>query len=170
MPKVQCSFCGLPFSVRTVREGETYYCCSGCALASRIPVHQDALPVSRGLVIALALGFGLFNQILFAVAGTALVAEGRPEIGATWLWVSVIVGGLLGTANVTFLLTARPRRWSDGGAGAIAAVIAAWAVQRGFVHGLPAAVWPAVGANLGMAAWWSRGWGRRYLARWRSRG
>ena len=37
MPRIQCSYCGLPFTVRKVEPGRAVFCCSGCALASRLP-------------------------------------------------------------------------------------------------------------------------------------
>jgi len=170
MPRVTCAFCGLPFSVRHAPEGAQHFCCSGCALASRIPVHGEALPVSRGLVIALALGFGLFNQLLFAIAGTAIAAEGRADVGARMLAVSAIVGAALVVANTIFLLTTRARHWSDGVAGVITLAVVAWAGVRGWRDGLAGLVWPLLVANGWFALWWSRGWLRRAFARWRGRG
>ncbi len=170
MPRVTCAFCGLPFSVRALRNGAEYFCCSGCALASRIPVHGDALPVSRGLVIALALGFGLFNEILFGVLGAALAAEGRAGMGGRWLIVSGVIGLLLFLTNLLFLTSTHPRRWTDATAGVITAGIAGWGIARGIALAWGAAAWPILGANAVMAAWWSRGWLRRAFARRRSRG
>lgn len=132
-------------------------------------MNGDALPVSRGLVLALALGFGLFNELLFAIAGTAIVAEGRASVGATWLLVSVIVGGVLGATNLVFLTTARPWRWSDGVAGGFAVACMTWAIAQLIGKGVAGAVWPTVIANLGWAAWWSRGWLRRAIARGKRR-
>lgn len=133
-------------------------------------MQEGQLPISRGLVLALAFGFGLFNQLLFAVAGTAVVAEGRPDIGATWMIVSVVVGSVLGLVNVIFLLTARARHWTDALAMVVAASVAIWAIARGVRHDVSAAVWPATAANLLLALWWSRGWLRRYAARWKLKG
>ena len=165
MVRVTCGFCGLPFNVRTVREETENFCCSGCALASRIPMPGDALPLSRGLIIALALGFGLFNQVLFGVLGAAVVKEGRADVGATFLAISAGVGVALFAVCGWFLISARPRRGRDGLAGVVAtgcAVVAGW---RGWQQGAGGAVNPLLLANLWLGAWWSRGWLRKFLAR-----
>lgn len=170
MPRVTCRFCGLPFSVRSAREGVDYYCCSGCALASRIPVRDDGLPISRELVIALALGFGLFNQLLFGVLGQAVIAEGHADVGERWLLVSAAIGAVLFAVNLVFVVTAPTRHGSDAVTGLVTVAFVVWAVQRGATGHVAAACWIALGTNLGMAAWWLRGWARRGLARWRGRG
>lgn len=167
MPRVTCAFCGLPFHVRTVREGAAYYCCSGCALASRIPVHEGVLPVSRALIIALALGFGLFNQVLFAALGLAVAAEGRAEVGGRLLMVSWSLAGVLFVASITFMATARLRGWTDAAAGLLAAGFGALGATE-MVSDSPspaAATGWLVAANVLLALWLTRGWLRRAVAR-----
>lgn len=169
MPRVTCAFCGLPFSVRRVPEGVPLFCCSGCALASRIPVHGDALPVSRQLIAALALGFGLFNEVLFGVLGSALVDEGRIVVATRFLVISGMVGAALFAANLVLMLTARTRTWTDAIAVSVPLALAGWAVARAIGAGVTSAAFPLLLANLAFAAWWSRGWARRYLARLQAR-
>jgi hypothetical protein len=170
MARVTCGFCGLPFHVRTVREATEHFCCSGCALASRIPMHGDALLVSRELVVALALGFGLFNQTLFAVLGTAVTKEGNAEVGATFITIAIAVGAVLFAVSGLFLVTARSRRWSDGLAALAAASLAAFAGWRGCMSGVSGIAAPLLIANLWLGAWWSRGWLRKFVARSRRAG
>ena len=169
MERVSCDFCGLPFSVRSSPAGATHYCCSGCALASRIPVHDGTLPVSRQLIVALALGFGVFNQILFAVLGAAVVEEGRMEAGSQLMIVSLVIGLLVLLVNGAFLATTRPRRMTDvmgGVLGIFAAGLALWSVLKGDVFN---ATWFLLGASLWFAFWMTRGWLRRALRRKQSR-
>lgn len=165
MERVACDFCGLPFSVRRARPGASHYCCSGCALASRIPVNDGTLPVSKPLMAALALGFGIFNQTLFSVLGSAVVAEGRVEVGGRLIGVSLVIGSLVVLANVVFLSTTRPWRITDligGSLGILAAVLTAWFFLTGDTD---RAKWFLLGANLWFAFWMSRGWLRRALRR-----
>ncbi len=163
MPRVACGFCGLPFSVRSTGAGVTHYCCSGCALASRIPLAEGALPISTGLVVALVLGFGLFNQLLFAALGLAVAGEGRPEAGLRLCLVSVGVGLLLVAAVVGLTILSRARRWSDGVVLAGALLAAGWGAPAVAGGRLPAVLAP-LAANLGLAAWLARGWARRAWA------
>jgi hypothetical protein len=131
-------------------------------------MNGDLLPVSRGLVVALALGFGLFNEILFAGFGSASTAQGRIEFGSVLLVFSAAVGAAVFAVSFVFLLTAKSRHRSDLVVGVIAAVLAAWATIRGVRHGVDAAVWLLFAANVWLAAWWSRGWLRRAIARRRT--
>jgi hypothetical protein len=167
MPRVTCGFCGLPFNVRNVREGAVYYCCSGCALASRIPVNEGQMPVSRGLVIALALGFGLFNQILFGALGLALVGEGRAAVGGKLLIVSWSVGAALLVADFVFMATAELRRWTDLMA-ALLAIALAGAALASIAGGSAGTMTGLLLAATGwLALWLSRGWLRRAWVRTR---
>lgn len=165
MERVSCDFCGLPFSVRPAPAGATHFCCSGCALASRIPVHDGTLPVSKQLMIALALGFGVFNQIMFSVLGAAVADEGRVELGARLMVVSLSVGFLVLLVNIAFLATIRPWRTSDvigASLGIFAAVSAVWSIVKGEVAG---ATWFLLGSSCWFVFWMTRGWLRRALRR-----
>jgi hypothetical protein len=163
MSRVICGFCGLPFQVRAVREGATYYCCSGCALAARIPLHGGQLPISRPLVAALGLGFGLFNEVLFAVLGAAVTGEGRPDVGEPLALVSLVLGAFVLAAALALAGLAGQRRWTDAVAGAIGAVAGLWAGWTVRAAPLGALPWQLAG-NLWLAAWLLRGWMRRAFA------
>jgi hypothetical protein len=131
-------------------------------------MNGDVLPVSRGLVIALALGFGLFNEVLFSVLGAAILAQGRVDVGPRMVGIGVVVGAILFVVSFAFLVTSRSRHWTDMVAGIFAAGLCAWAVMRGVQHGMAGVAWPLLGANAWLAAWWSRGWLRRAIARQRN--
>jgi len=159
MQKVSCSFCRLPFSVHRAEPGVDYYCCSGCALASRIPLGEAGrFPVSPGLVIALAFAFGLFNQLLFGVLGGAVVDEGRVEVGARLQMVSLLLGGAIVLVGAGYALISRGRSGGDAILGPLMLVIGGWFgwVAWRFVPGL--VVWPSLALNLVLALWLSRGW------------
>jgi hypothetical protein len=121
--------------------------------------------VSKQLIAALALGFGVFNQMMFAVLGAAVAGEGRVEMGGKLMVISLLIGLVVLLVNVTLLTTTRPRRISDivgGSLGVLAAVLAVWSILKS--DGVNA-TWFLLGANLWFACWMSRGWVRRALRR-----
>lgn len=73
---VVCEHCGLPFSIARPAPGRAVYCCSGCALAARVPVGANGeFPVNAALVTALGLGFVFFNQVLFWLLAVLLARQ-----------------------------------------------------------------------------------------------
>jgi hypothetical protein len=159
MHKVTCSFCGLPFSVRRPVDGADYFCCSGCALASRIPLGSGGqFPVSPGLIIALAFAFGLFNQVLFGALGAAVVEEGRADVGGRLQMVSVVIASGLVLTGVGFSIFSRGRAWGDAIVGGLVLLGGTWLgwVSWRFNPGL--VVWPYLGVTLVLAGWLARGW------------
>jgi hypothetical protein len=168
MPQVTCEFCRLPFRVRSVAEGATYFCCSGCALAARIPIGADGqLPVSRALVAAVALGFGLFNQALFGVLGLASMREGRIPAGETFTLVSLVVGAFAAAAAVGFAVLPGTRRWTDAAVAVGALAVAAWSGLQVAASVAAASLW-LLAVNTLLATWLARGWLRRLFARGRN--
>ena len=166
MHRVTCSFCGLPFSVRRVTPGADYFCCSGCALASRIPLGTSGqFPVSPGLVIALAFAFGLFNQALFGVLGGGVIAEGRIEVGARLQLVSLGIGGLLACVGAVFSVLTRSRSAGDLLLAPLVVAIALWFAWVGWRLEPGLVVWPLIAVNAVLAVWLARGWCWRALAR-----
>ncbi len=170
MPRVNCSFCRLPFSVRQVRPDVDYFCCSGCALASRIPVNEGQLPVSPALLAALGVGFGLFNQILFAVLGGAVIGEGRVETGVKLVWISFALGACVFAALMALVALARPRRWTDLAAALPTVGLCVVAAARVVNGAIEPAGWLLLAGNAWFAAWLARGWARRFWARTRKGG
>lgn len=96
MNTVQCRHCGLPFRVRRVEPGKEYFCCTGCAVLSRVPVDEKGnFPVNQHLVSALSLGFLYFNQVLLWLVALLLQREGREPLADRFGWISAIVAFLV---------------------------------------------------------------------------
>jgi len=58
MSELSCHYSGVPIHVARPQPGRAYFSCSGCAIASRIPVDaQGNFPINRTLVAVL--GFGV---------------------------------------------------------------------------------------------------------------
>lgn len=88
MTSVTCRHCGLPFRVSRVEPGKDYFCCTGCAILSRIPVDgRGNYPVNAHLISALALAFLYFNQLLFWAMSVLLAREGRLVLAERFAWI-----------------------------------------------------------------------------------
>ena len=93
MDRVTCHHCGLPFRTWRVDPGRPVFCCTGCAVANRIPVDaQGNFPVNATLVSALAAGFVYFNQLLFWMLAALLAGEGKDDSAAKAAMVSLLAG------------------------------------------------------------------------------
>lgn len=170
MQKVTCSFCRLPFSVYRAEPGVDYYCCSGCALASRIPLGEHGrFPVSPGLIIALTFAFGLFNQALFGVLGGALIQEGRTDVGVRLQMVSLILGCAIVLVGAAFALISRGRSGGDAIVGPLMLIIGAWIGWVGWHFEPGLVVWSSMAVDAVLAFWLARGWCWRAYARWQAR-
>ena len=89
MAAVTCRYCGLPFRVRSVEPERDYFCCTGCAMLSRVPIDEKGqFPVNAHLVSALAAGFLFFNELLFWLVAVLLVREGRMAVAVRFFWLS----------------------------------------------------------------------------------
>ena len=151
MSKVSCHYCVLPFNAVRVQPGREYFCCSGCALASRVPVDEDGkFPVNPPLVAAMAVGFLFFNQLLFWLLETLLVREGRLAVAGRFEAASLALGGIAWLALVVIQWRLGARRWID----AAVVVLTAGLLANGGVSGSPAC---AAGAGFGLLAWSARG-------------
>ena len=161
MPRTQCSYCGLPFNVRRIEPGRADYCCSGCALASRLPLAGGGgqFPVTLALVVALGAGLALFNQVLFWVIALALAREHRVAEALLCARISVGLGIAILVGMVAALWGAGCRRWQDG------LMTAATLGVLAVTFGLSRSAGDVVLANTVMALWLARGWGRREFAR-----
>jgi hypothetical protein len=150
--KVTCEHCGLPFSVARSVPGKAVYCCSGCALAARVPVDaQGQFPVNAALVTALGLGFVFFNQVLFWLLAVLLARSVDGAANAErFAWASLGVGTAVWIALAVFQGVAGARRITDLAVLAAAAGLLACGVTN--LHpGL------AAGGNALLAAWALRG-------------
>jgi hypothetical protein len=165
MPRTQCSYCGLPFNVRRIEAGRADYCCSGCALASRLPQPGAGgqFPATPALFIALGAGFAFFNEVLFWALGLELTREHRGAEALLLLRISGGLGILIGAGMVAMVwLAGGPRRWTDGLVTVVALGALAWAAVRMRSAGDVFLV------NAALAIWLARGWGKRKFARNRS--
>ncbi|MDD2764930.1 MAG: hypothetical protein PHE83_13255 [Opitutaceae bacterium] len=161
MPRVQCSYCGLPFNVRQIEAGRAYYCCSGCALVSRLPAAGGGgeFPVTPALVAALGVGFALFNQVLFWTLAAELAREQRAVPALLFARISAGLGVLVWAVLATGIWRAPVRRWSDA------------LVALATLGGLALAIWPplsaggAVASSAALGLWLGRGWGKQKFAR-----
>jgi hypothetical protein len=89
MTRVSCHYCGLPFNVRRVEAGRDYFCCTGCAMLSRVPVDEKGqFPVNAHLVAVLVTGFLFFNQLLFWLVAVLLVRESKMALAVRVFWLS----------------------------------------------------------------------------------
>lgn len=161
MPRIQCSYCGLPFTVRRVEPGRAVYCCSGCALASRLPAPGAGgqFPITPALVVALGSGFALFNEAFFWGLALALAHDHRAAQAVLFARVSAGLGLLVWGVWAGSMGRATGRRWTDAlVAGATLAVIAG-ALMPELSAGC------VLAANAALGLWLARGWGKRKLAR-----
>ncbi len=157
MSQVQCQYCGLPFKVRRVEAGRAYYCCSGCALASRLPPGgvDGRYPVIPALVVALVVGFVFFNEVLFWTLALEIAREHRPETAQVFARLSAGLGLFVWAALFAGLWRAAVHRWSDVVMALATLVLVVTAVRPGLSPG------GVVGANAALALWVARGWGKQ---------
>jgi hypothetical protein len=154
--KVVCEHCGLPFSVSRVVPGRAVFCCSGCALAARVPVDANGhFPVNAALVSALGAGFGFFNQGLFALLAVLLAREVDGAVNAgRFAWASLLTGVVLAVALAFIQARVGARRWVDWSVLAACAAL----VALGLATKSPSC---ALAGNFGLIAWSVRGVGRK---------
>lgn len=150
--KVTCEHCGLPFAAVRAKPGRALYCCSGCALAARVPVDANGqFPVNAALVTALGLGFGLFNQLLFWLLAMLVARRDEGlENAARLAWFSFAVGAAVWAALVVCQAQVGARRGADWVLAAATGAGLAWAWSEatpGF----------ALAANGVLALWALRG-------------
>ncbi len=154
--KVVCKHCALPFTVARVAPGRPVYCCSGCALAARVPVDaQGQFPVNAALVTALGTGFVFFNQALFWLLAVLLARSPDGLVNADrFAWASLGVGIAVWGALGIFQSRAGARRAVD----TVMLLGAALLIACGVANFAPAV---AVAGNALLAAWALRGLARR---------
>jgi len=156
--KVVCEHCALPFSVARATPGRPVYCCSGCALAARVPVDaQGQFPVNSALVAALGSAFVFFNQGLFWLL--ALLLARRTDAASAvnagrFVLASLALGVVVWGALLVFQTRAGARRAADHAVLGLCGAVLGWSVARGRPE-------LALLANLALAAWALRGLARK---------
>lgn len=160
--KVVCEHCGLPFSVMRATPGRAVYCCSGCALAARVPVDANGqFPVNSALIAALSTGFVFFNQILFWLLAVLLAR--REDAAALsnsgrFVFASLTVGIAVWATLAVFQIKSGARRVLDW----IVLALALGGVVLALARANPAI---AAIANGLLAAWSLRGLARKKVPR-----
>ena len=164
MIRTQCSYCGLPVKVRQLDPGRAYYCCSGCALASRLPPPGAGgeFPVTPALLVALGAGFAWFNEVLFWTLAMALAHDQRAAQAVLFARVSTGLGALVWVTLIAAMARAASRHWTDALAGAVTLA----GLVGAFWSGRPAG-W-IVAVNIALLLWLSRGWGKLKFTKNRS--
>jgi len=160
MTRVTCHYCGLPFKVRRVELERKYFCCTGCAMASRVPVDEKGqFPVNSHLITALVAGFLFFNQLLLWLVAELLVRESRMALAVRFFW-------LAGGAALATWLTLAVLQWKERAARlpdfvfmAFGMVVFGLALRRCPPMPLEMAV-----ANLVLIIWVFRGFLRKRIA------
>lgn len=169
MERLTCDYCGLPFRAPyKAAPGEKVFCCSGCALASRLGIEGERFPITPQLVFDLVLAFGVFNEVLLGLLAFALRGEGRPTAAALCVTISAALGAVVYLAALAWQWRSRLLRASDAFLFALLAApalggsaVALW-LGRGEAAFVPAA------ANLLLLLWQARGFLRRFRARRRA--
>src|SRR5262245_61966083 len=114
MQRVTCSYCGLPFRVaRPPAAGEPTYCCSGCAMASRLGIEGEKFPITPQLLFGLGYGFAVFNQLALGVFAGALAREGRGDTALLLQRIDVGLGVAVFLGALAWLGSARWIRIAD---------------------------------------------------------
>jgi hypothetical protein len=150
--------------VRRLETDRVQFCCSGCALASRLPPVGEGgqFPVTRALIATLVVSFAGFNEALFWTLALALAHQHQAD--QAWLLgrVSATLGMLVWLALAVAIGRAPMRRWGD-------AVVALATLAVVVV-----AVWPplaaggVLAANAVLGLWLSRGWCKQKFFRKKS--
>ena len=156
MVRTECRYCGLPVKVRQLEPGRAYFCCSGCALASRLPPPGAGgeFPVTPALIVALGVGFGFFNEVLFWTLALELARENRTDMALLFARVSGGLGVLVWVAAAVGMWRAPVRRWTDAVVALATLGVIAAAVQPKLSAGC------VVAANAALGLWLARGWGK----------
>ncbi|MDX2188051.1 MAG: hypothetical protein SFV32_14040 [Opitutaceae bacterium] len=158
MSRRACAYCGIPVRVPAATP-EPVFCCTGCAIANRIPVDEKGqFPVNRALVAVLVLGFLFFNQILFAALASLAERQGKASLVELSSWISAGLGIIVCFALGLATRFSGRRSFNEKLPATIAAVGVVWALS--FVP--PRLAWVAV-ANGMLLIWNARGV-------WRGRG
>jgi hypothetical protein len=161
MPQVQCHYCELPFKVRQVGAGQATYCCSGCALASRLSAAgaDGQFSVTAGLVAALGVAFGFFNEVLFGALALALAQEHRAAPALIFARISAGLGLVMWIALAWAIGRSPARRASDAAVALATLATVVLAILPPLSAGGIAA------ANTALGLWLARGWGKRKFTR-----
>lgn len=151
MSSYSCIHCG-------ETAAQNHDCCSsGCDLARRLPRGETDLPATWQLGVALAWGFLIFNQLLFAGMDLLALSRNAPDNAGKFALVSLAVGAVVLLANVFFFVISKPKLFSDWQVLAISAGVAFVGGYRlGEIFGEPQVLGFLLG-NVLISLWLARG-------------
>ncbi|MDQ8186661.1 hypothetical protein [Pelagicoccus sp. SDUM812002] len=151
MSSYSCIHCG-------ETAAKSHDCCSsGCDLARRLPRGETDLPATWQLGVALAWGFLVFNQLLFAGMDLLALSKNETENAAKFAVLSLVAGAVVLLVNGFFFVISKPKLFSDWQVLAISAGIAFVGGYRlGEIFGEPQVLGFLLG-NLLISAWLARG-------------
>lgn len=164
MERVVCSYCGIPFRTRRAIRDEPLYCCSGCALASRLHIEGDNVPVTPQLLFGLGSGFAMFNQLLLLLLAWALARENRPEAAALFAAISAGIGIAIHAGALAWQWFSRLLRVNDVIVFASSGMISGTAVFFIARQDVWRAAIAALAATGIVAIWQARGFFRKWIA------
>ena len=158
MTSVSCKYCGLPFRVPRAEAGRDYFCCTGCAMLSRVPIDEKGqFPVNAHLVSALVAGFLFFNELLFWLVAVLLVRDSKMALAVRFFWLS-------GCAALAVWLALAILHWKEQAARAVDLVFMALGLVALAVAFRRLPPWPVEMAvtNVLLIVWSFRGlWRKR---------
>jgi hypothetical protein len=152
MSELRCQYSGVPIQVARPQPGRAYFSCSGCAVASGIPVDaQGNFPINRTLIAVLGFGVVVFNQLLFWLLAVLLAARNREVAAERFVFASLAIGVAL-----WLLLVILQWRVTGGGrrTDRVMVAITGALLATGVAVASPGCV---AGAVLGLIAWGGRG-------------
>jgi len=160
MQPVTCRYCGLPFRVRRVEPGRDYFCCTGCAMLSRVTTDgQGQFPVNAHLVTALVAGFSFFNEVLLWLVAELLVRESRMALAVRFFWLAGGAALAVWLALAVLQWKGKATRAADYVVMALGLAVFAVALRR-----MPPIPLEMAAANVGLVAWSFRGLLRKWIA------
>ena len=160
----KCGTCG----VIVRKQGD--YCSSGCHLAGKLPVGDQGLPASWQLGVVLAVGFALFNQMIFWLLAWRKVREEDFDLGYIFAWTSFGIGAAVMLFWVYVFVIARFKTWVDIAVVMLALGVTTVPARHGeFFLGINNLHYFFVG-NCFMAIWFGRGLFALWLSKRREKG
>lgn len=147
-PVRRCRRCASP-RVARVPFGGDVFCCSGCALAIRVPRDADGnFPANAALAVGVVIGLLAFNQLLLASLGWA-----SSSADPRWTTASLACGGLV-------LLGLFVTQWRVGVRRSVERVVVAGAVAVWMLAFQRPSATLGLVPSIGYMLWSLRGWAR----------
>lgn len=169
MERLVCSYCGIPFRTFGRVDVGPAYCCSGCAMAARLNITDEAFPITPQLIYNLSIAFGFFNQLLLLVLSIALVNEGKVDTAGWFAFASAVLGAVVFAVALVWQLRGGLLRRTDGIVFVCAGVFAVANVTLLFFSAMGAAAFAGIVSTGFAMLWQMRGVVRKWIGRVLSR-